>query len=349
MHTVGCLPLLRELCSRLIERGARRALPGEFTGRAFLSGRLQPEQVEDVLALITSDQDAHARHAHRAHRESAQALTTRLRTEIADLLALIEAGIDFVEEEDIRFISPAQARATLDGLLAAVAQYRRNSRLLPRAGLPHVALVGLPNVGKSTLFNALVGHERAIVSPVLGTTRDVLSAEIVLDGGRLVLQDCAGLGETADELELAAHRAAERVMDQADLVLWVHVANAPWDGRETHVLAHIPAERRLLVWSKSDLAGISITSSTPDGFCHAVATSAATGAGLTDLRASIRLRISHVPRDTGSQLLDEHISAVAVALERARAAVTGAGETIAAPELVSARTTQRSPADRRNR
>ena len=224
VHTVGCLPLLRELCSRLIEQGARRALPGEFTARAYLAGKLEAEQVEDVLALISTDCQSAELRTLRARRASIAALESALREKILKLLSLVEAGIDFVEEDDIHFISSAQMQVALAEALAMLPDCGLHDRHIFYAAKPHIALAGPPNAGKSTLFNTLLDCERAIVSPVLGTTRDVLSAEIDIGGLSVVLQDCAGLGRTENELELASHLASEHVAAQADLVLWLHPA-----------------------------------------------------------------------------------------------------------------------------
>lgn len=335
LHTVGCLPLLRELCVRLIARGARRALPGEFTARAFLAGKLAAEQVEDVLALISTDDAAAVRQARRAQREARRSLVSEVRRQVAELLSLVEAGIDFVEEEGIRFVTAAEVTATIDAVLRQVATLLTADRQTRCAGKPHVALVGLPNAGKSTLFNALAGHERAIVSPVLGTTRDVLSAEITVGGAPVVLQDCAGLGTSADELELAAHLAAERAADQADLVLWVHAADAEWDERETQAAARIPAGRRLLVWSKVDLAPECRRECVPVGFAQVVSTSATTDGGLSELEEAVCRLISRPAEAAGDGVEEERLRAAANALERARQLAEATRDELAQPELVA--------------
>ena len=335
LHAPGNLPLLRELCGRLIEQGARRALPGEFTARAFLSGKLAAPQVEDVLALIHANSAAAARQSDRAPLAAYRRMSVDLCERIADLLALVEAGIDFVEEEDIRFVTAPEACTAIDGLLNTLAAFRQQEHHEPRAAKPHVALVGLPNAGKSTLFNALVGYERAIVSPVLGTTRDVLSAEIEIGDLPLVLQDCAGFGQSTADLELAAHLAAERAADQADLVLWVHAVDAPWADVETQVIARIPTARLLLVWSKLDLTGAGAMAQHPPGLPEPVRVSAADSTGLPRLREVICRRLSDVTDAAGEQLLDQQVRAVRVALGHARALVSVSGDDLSEPELVA--------------
>ena len=335
LHTVGCLPLLRELCTRLIEQGARRALPGEFTARAYLAGKLEAEQVEDVLALISTGSQSAELRTLRARRDSIAALESTLRERILNLLTLIEAGIDFVEEEDIHFISSARVQVALAEMLAMLPDQGQYDRQIFYAAKPHVALAGLPNTGKSTLFNTLLDCERAIVSPVLGTTRDVLSAEIEIGGLSVVLQDCAGLGKTADELELASHLASEHVAAQADLVLWLHPAGTPWDNLEIEVATSLPHERCLLVWSKADLAQAQIPRDPRAVFPTTVTTSAATGKGLNELREVICQRLSAPSAVSINWSGGEHLRSVAAALERARMLVANLPGDLAQPELVA--------------
>ncbi len=355
IHTVGCLPLLRELSARLITWGARRALPGEFTARAFVCGKLDAGQVESVLTLMQTEQEAAVRQAARLAREEQRKRLSGVATRLTDLLALIEAGIDFVEEEDVRLIGPAEVVRRIDGLVAdlGAVEAGRGER---RAGLAHVALVGLPNAGKSTLFNALVGYERAIVSPVLGTTRDVLSAEVEVAGQRCVLQDCAGLGATVDDLDAAAHLAAERAAEQADVVVWVHAADEAWDARETAALERIGPERRLVVWSKAELA----RDTTRDAECGAppatedeanpgrsgaaglaaregaVAVSVATGAGLPELRARLARAVERVAAAPPAER-EADVRNVMAALGRARRLVaeSPSAAQLRSPELVA--------------
>jgi tRNA modification GTPase len=341
IHTVGSLPALRAVSSRLIELGARRALPGEFTARAFLNGRLDADKVEGVLALISAEDQTAARRAARLSRDSYRARVGAIRDRLTELIALVEAGIDFVEEEDVRFITAAELRQAVDDLVAAVWEIRRPGRALDRVGKPHVALAGLPNAGKSTLFNVLLGYERAIVTPVLGTTRDVLSAEVETGGVALVLQDCAGLGTSVDELESAAHLAAENAAEQADLVLWVHDCTTAWDVRETTVCRRIPENRRLLVVSKLDRAADGCDAVSPIAFPTAVQVSAVTGAGLQRLREAL---IEQLQTAGDAPAGAEHVAAALTALGRAREAAWPSEEILAMPEIVALELRQASEA-----
>lgn len=292
IHTIGCLPLLRELCEMLIERGARRALPGEFTARAFLNRKLPGRNVERIADLIAAaDRDA-ARTAARAQRESYEPLIAQLRSVLLNVLSAIEAGIDFVDEEDVRFISGGQVVELLSPLVARLDAIESGGGPRLRESKPHVALAGLPNAGKSTLFNRLCGTERAIVSPQIGTTRDVLSVELDWGGVSFVLQDCAGLGADSDELEIASYRAAERTADQAELVLWVHDCRAAWGDAERRAMTNVDEGRRLIVMSQIDRADPFAPTEAIDAGAATVRISAATGAGLRELRAAIIGRLA---------------------------------------------------------
>ena len=335
VHTVGCLPLLREFATRLIELGARRALPGEFTARAYRFGRLDTRQVEGVLALMQSGSEAAVRQAARLTRGSPSQRLERIVERLMQLLTLIEAGIDFADEEDVRFVTPTQVGSAIDELLADLEAPDDTDTHGRRAGLPHVALVGLPNAGKSTLFNALLGFERAIVSPVLGTTRDVLSAEIELEGLHFVLQDSAGLGGSADELELATHLATERAAEQADLVLWLHAVDSPWVARETEACLRVPLQRRLLVRTKQDLAGAAPADDAPVPFASTVSVSAAIGNGLATLRAQLAAQLGRLPPQSSELHGRGELRAAAVALRRAQALVADGTCDLTSAELIA--------------
>ncbi|MGE0479009.1 MAG: tRNA modification GTPase [Phycisphaerae bacterium] len=334
LHTLGAPPLLRLLAGALIERGARRALPGEFTARAFLAGKLDADGVETVLARIHAADAGAARRAARSDSSQRFARLEPLRAELVDLIAVLEAGIDFVDEEDVRLIAPADAAARIDALRVALAALDQRGVSNARGAKPHVALVGLPNAGKSTLFNALLGTERAIVAPIVGTTRDVLSAELNIDGVAFVLQDSAGLGRTAAELDLAAHCATEAAADAADLVLWVHAAGEPWTAHERTALARVPAERRLVVLSKCDLGPprADLDDATTQ---EALRVSHANGLGLGELRRALATRLA---RYTTGALVDQFSAGVAAArapLARALAAVDARAPALRDAELIA--------------
>ncbi len=333
LYAPGSLPVLRALSAALMAAGARRALPGEFTARAFMLGKLDAAQVDGVLSLLSTHEESSLRAAARQAGSSRTAALAQLDEQLTELLARIEAGIDFVDEDDVRFTTPAEVRSALDDLSAAT-ETLRGATLQSRPH-PHVALAGIPNAGKSTLFNALLGRQRAIVSPVLGTTRDVLSAEVTLDGLDVTLQDCAGLGVVSTELELATHVASERAARQADLVLWVHPTDEAWPDEASAVLAALPASRRLLVRSKSDIASVRPLHIPHIEFVEVIEVSAATGAGLPDLRQALVRQIAQQPGSAVMPSGAAELNTLAAALVRARALADGDVESLSNDELIA--------------
>lgn len=315
LHVPGALPLVHRVADALLAAGARRAQPGEFTARAFLAGKLDAEAVAGVQALVAARSAGQAREAARTLTAGGRADAANWRERILDLLARVEAGIDFVEEEDIRFIEADELVAALDGVMA---ELPARAAVGPSGARPHVALVGLPNAGKSTLFNALLGEARAIVSPVLGTTRDVLSAEVTWEGVPLVLQDCAGLGKTADELAAAAHRLSELAAEQADVVLWVHARDAGPSAVAAAALARLDPARVIFVASKADRPAVAGLDELAGRRAQAIEVCALTGSGLEGLRAAV---LAAVERTQGGAvgIADGRLVRAREALRRARA------------------------------
>ena len=274
----GSPVVLQQLVETARRLGARLARPGEFTERAFLSGKLDLAQAEAVADLIHA-QTATAARLARSSLDGALARETEpVGEEIRALRVLIEAEIDFGETDLESAVAPAvAARAT--ALSDAVAALRR--RLQPArvftAGL-RLALVGAPNVGKSSLMNRLADAEVAIVTERPGTTRDLLRAQIAIDGIPVELIDTAGLRESDDEVERIGIARAREAAAAADLILEIRDLTRP------EALAWLPDRPGipwLRVWNKSDLMPGAVAE---DGLL----VSAATGAGLDALRAAIR-------------------------------------------------------------
>lgn len=221
--------LVALLLRRITARGdIRQAAPGEFSARACLAGKLTIEQAEGVAAVIAAEGSAELA----AARDLSQGVTGRRyrawADEVTRLLALVEAGIDFTDQEDVRAISPGDLARACAELAGAMREMTGASG--EGAALPRVVLAGRPNAGKSTLFNALLGRRRAIVSPVVGTTRDVLEEPLDLSmdmpgAGAVLLADMPGLeretvSEPNSESERQAQAAARDALGAADLVLW---------------------------------------------------------------------------------------------------------------------------------
>lgn len=247
--TVGALPLLEALVDAFVREGARHALPGEFTARAFLNGKVNREQVDHILEFIQAQTAAAANRAARAFHSDRQCLMRKIRDEILDLLSAFEAGIDFVDEEDVRFVGAADARRAIDSWLQEIERLGGDARRTK----PHVVLAGLPNAGKSTLFNALVGSARSIVTPKPGTTRDLIACEVEFDGITAILHDSAGRGNGIDDLDRAAIALARRATETADLVVYLHDGSSAWTEMDYRLYQETPPERRMIALTKSDL------------------------------------------------------------------------------------------------
>ena len=310
------------LLSACLDAGARLAEPGEFTQRAFLEGHLDLAQAEAVADLIDASSQEAARGALRSLSGEFSAAVDALRSQLVELRALTEAQLDFPEEE-LDGAHREDAAKRLAGVQTALEVVLRQSKQgsLLRSGV-HVVLAGAPNVGKSSLLNRLAGEERAIVTPIPGTTRDALRETIHIDGLAVVLVDTAGLRESSDELEKLGMARTQSELERADVVLVVHDLSAP----DTAAPA---GARRIDVYNKVDLR---------PGFAApagAVAVSAKTGQGLGDLRAAI-VRAAGWSSTGESVFLarERHLRALAAAKEHlARAAAEKARWELFAEEL----------------
>jgi len=307
--------VMQHLLRACLDAGARLAEPGEFTRRAFLEGKLDLAQAEAVADLIDAASREAARSALRSLSGDFSTAVRALLAELIELRALTEAMLDFPEEEvDRLHRDDAAARlAAVRGALEAVLVKSRQGSLL-RAGI-HAVLAGAPNVGKSSLLNRLAGEERAIVTPVPGTTRDSLREPIELDGVPLVLVDTAGMRESGDEVERRGMERTQLELSRADLVLAVAEA-----GASEPPIASVAGDAvaaRIVVYNKIDLAPGFVA---PPG---AVAVSAKTGEGLDRLRKSILQAAGWSATGEGVFLARErHLRA----LERARAHLQAADE-----------------------
>jgi tRNA modification GTPase len=309
----GGLLVTRRALEALLAAGARPAEPGEFTCRAFLNGRMDLAQAEAVADLIHARTD---RALGTARAQLSGALSRRiegLRDQLMSVLAHIEAHIDFPDEDiapDTTAVLSSKLALALDGI-EGLLKTAGEGRML-RQGV-RTALVGRPNAGKSSLLNRLLGHERAIVSPVAGTTRDTLEEVAQVRGIPLVLVDTAGLRESEDVVEREGIRRSRAAADEAELILHVVDASVPWCSDEDALAAAWTGKARIRVANKCDLPGAHEVPGAVRVSCH-------TGAGLDDLERAIEERLL----DGGMGVGDDGVS-IAVrhqqVLERAREAV----------------------------
>jgi len=315
----GSPVILQHLVEYALERGARTAEPGEFTLRAFLNGRIDLTQAEAIRDLIESRTLYQARVAARQMEGALSARLKPHKSALVDLIARLEAGIDFaeddvpVEDSDTISASLGGIRADLEKLVEAYGYGR-----IVREGLS-LAIVGRPNVGKSSLFNRLLNEERALVTPVPGTTRDLVAESANVGGIPLRFVDTAGVRETTDLVEtLGIERTLAAIAD-SDLRLLVVDASQPWTDEDSKLLAKVrPLGPLLVAGNKSDL-GRRISTTEIESFTasdaamtdgavvtttgsramRVVWTSALTGDGLPELREQI-LDLAAGPHQAGS-------------------------------------------------
>lgn len=329
LHAHGGPVVLQLLLRRCLALGARLAQPGEFTRRAFLNGKLDLTQAESVADLIDAASEAAVRAAARSLTGAFSAHIEALVEQLKQLRLELEAALDFPEEE-IDFISGLDIDQRLQklrqALAAVLARARHGARL--NHGL-QVVLAGCPNVGKSSLLNALAGQQKAIVTEHAGTTRDVLAHSIVLDGGlTLHLLDTAGLRESSDPVEQIGIARAWQEIEGADLVLRLIDAAQGVSAEDEKIDARLPAQiARLLVYNKIDL-----TSHAPGWRDDAVYISARDERGLDDLRRAL-LEIAGLQGSEEDALLarTRHVDC----LQRAAAHVEAATQQQHTPELLA--------------
>lgn len=284
----GAPVVLRFCVEQACRKGARLAEPGEFTLRAFVHGRIDLPQAEAVRDLIDATTLYQARVAARQVEGSVARLLTPLKTQLLELIALLEAGIDFAED-DISVAPAEEILRRLDPLLAGVEKLVKSFSYgrLVHDGVS-LAIVGRPNVGKSSLFNRLLEQDRAIVTDIPGTTRDLVSETAALEGVPVRFVDTAGIRDGSDVVEALGIERSLRAMADADLTLVVIDGAAALTGGDIEILGRAAAQGRyLVVANKSDLPGVA---QAPEG---AVRVSAATGAGMDDLRRAVLEAIGH--------------------------------------------------------
>ena len=291
----GSPVVLRHIMELALARGARLAEPGEFTMRAFLNGRIDLTQAEAVRDLIESQTLYQARVASQQLEGALSKRLQPIKKKLVELIALLEAGIDFAEDD----VSVLPSATILEQIAAVRTPLHELAGSFAYGKIVHqgltLAIVGRPNVGKSSLFNRLVERDRAIVTATPGTTRDLVSETVALGGIPVKLVDTAGIRRALDEAESIGIRKSMEALAEADIVLVVLDASQPMTGEDHELLSVVRPQTAIAVENKADLhdAHLSV-----DPQFRAVRTSALTGEGIPQLRAEI---LRHLAGDHGAQ------------------------------------------------
>ncbi|MDD4211973.1 MAG: tRNA uridine-5-carboxymethylaminomethyl(34) synthesis GTPase MnmE [Bacilli bacterium] len=245
----------RKILSLLLENGARLALPGEFTKRAYLNGRIDLTQAEAVMDIIASETDAALKMANNALSGQTKQYINSLRDRLLQCILEIEVNIDYPEYEDEKQITSNILLPNLLSLKQELEEILRKADIgkLIQNGIK-TAIIGKPNVGKSSLLNALLKEDRAIVTDIAGTTRDTIEAGLKLGGVVLKLIDTAGIRETQERVEQIGILRAKKVIEEADLVILVFDYSAPLDQNDAQILDLTAHKKRIIVVNKQDLA-----------------------------------------------------------------------------------------------
>lgn len=313
LHAHGAPVVVDMLLKRLLQLGARLARPGEFTERAFLNNKLDLAQAEAIADLINAGSETAARSALRSLAGEFSRRVHAVVEELVRLRTYVEAAIDFPEEE-LDFLSDGRVAAELAALrarLEALLATTRQGHLL-QAGMT-IVLVGVPNAGKSSLLNALAEEDAAIVSPVPGTTRDIVRARIDLDGLPVHVLDTAGLRSSTDAIEREGMERTRAAMARADRVLLVIDDTAPEQAQIETLFQQLPGGPSCTrVYNKVDSSG----RLPGDAGDAGVAVSAKTGAGMEALRTHLKECMGFQPAGEGVFIARRrHLDALERALE----------------------------------
>lgn len=254
INTHGGIAVTQEILQLLLRSGARLAEPGEFTKRAFLNGRIDLAQAESVMDLIRAKTDQAANIAVKQLDGSLSNLINNIRQEILESLAQVEVNIDYPEYDDVETMTSQmllEKTAHFEQLLETLLATAKRGKIL-REGLK-TAIIGRPNVGKSSLLNQLLREEKAIVTDIAGTTRDVITEFANIGGVPLELIDTAGIRETEDIVEKIGVERSQKALEEADLVLLVLDASSPLTPKDLELLELSSSTNRIVLLNKTDL------------------------------------------------------------------------------------------------
>jgi tRNA modification GTPase len=325
----GSPVVLRHIVELALARGARLAEPGEFTMRAFLNGRIDLTQAEAVRDLIESQTLFQAKVAAQQLEGALSKRLQPMKQKLVELIALLEAGIDFAED-DISVLPPDQILKHIAEVQVPLAELAGSFAFgkIVHEGLT-LAIVGRPNVGKSSLFNCLVERERAIVTATPGTTRDLVSETVALGGIPVKLVDTAGIRRALDEAESIGIRKSMEARADADIVLFVLDASEPLGDEDRELLMHVEGRTAIAVHNKADLDGSELSNF--NSRLPVIRTSAVTGLGIPELRSEILRHIAgdNIPQAESGFLTNvRHQARVSDAMNGLEAAIEAVGNQV---------------------
>ncbi|HSW73488.1 MAG TPA: tRNA uridine-5-carboxymethylaminomethyl(34) synthesis GTPase MnmE, partial [Chlamydiales bacterium] len=245
--------ITKKVLERVLSAGARMAQPGEFSLRAFLNGKIDLAQAEAIQELIGAQNELALNAAEMQLEGALSKEIASFQNKLTDIAAILEAWVDF-PEEDLAFAPMDEILLDLNSLTQKMEKLHhtfQEGKIL-KEGLT-LCLAGLPNVGKSSLMNALLGKDRAIVTEIAGTTRDLLEEDLYLAGLHFRLIDTAGLRDTSEIVEKEGIRRSKLAMEKADLILFLLDASREISSEENELLSHLPKEKSLVIWNKVDI------------------------------------------------------------------------------------------------
>ncbi|MBI3508304.1 MAG: tRNA uridine-5-carboxymethylaminomethyl(34) synthesis GTPase MnmE [Chlamydiia bacterium] len=281
----GGMLIKDQILKRIFAAGARAARPGEFSLRAFLNGKMDLAQAEAVQRVIAAKSEWALRAAGQQLEGALSKKIASFQKRLTDFAAIVEASVDF-PEEGLEFATPEEMVQNLHALIGDMRHLQatfHEGKFL-HEGLS-LCLLGAPNVGKSSLMNALLGKERAIVTEIAGTTRDILEEDLRFADLHFKLIDTAGIRQTEERIEQEGIRRSRQMMQQADLILLILDASRSLTEEDRALMAQVPEEKTIFVWNKTDVA------SAPERITGAIEISAEKLWGLDALRRAIQDRL----------------------------------------------------------
>lgn len=306
------------IMQQCINLGARVATNGEFTKRAFMNGKMSLSSAEGMMDMINAESDAEIRAGYNLLSGSLSKLATHTQAELTDILSEIEVSFDY-PEETIEYITKAKVKERLEALAMEIDRVLQTASAgkIIKSGI-NVLIVGKPNVGKSSLLNKLLDHERAIVTDVAGTTRDTIEDTFLLGDTKVNLIDTAGIHETQDKVEKIGVDKAKNLMKQADIILFLVDTSRKFSNEDEEIYKTIQGKNFVVIKTKSDLK-----CNLDKTFENEIEISTITGSGIDKLKDKILelTKASNIPSDSIIITNERHKDALSRTLDNIKSAI----------------------------